>query len=111
MITATVRYKLPPDIDCAACREHFHKIAPAFQQVKRLISSTSSGARAAAREASISGRLARMPRSSTAGRGSTESSSAMACARRSSSTRSSRWTDNARSSVELFEDPERNFSG
>jgi hypothetical protein len=28
MITAIVRYKLPPHIDYAACREHFHKIAP-----------------------------------------------------------------------------------
>src|ERR1700731_4215604 len=26
MITATVRYKLPPHIDYVACREHFHKI-------------------------------------------------------------------------------------
>ena len=33
MITATVRYKLPPSIDCAACRAHFHKIAPGFQPV------------------------------------------------------------------------------
>ena len=38
MITATVRYKLPPDIDYAACREHFHKIAPRFREVKGLIS-------------------------------------------------------------------------
>jgi len=38
MITATVRYKLPPSIDYAACREHFHKIAPGFQQAKGLIS-------------------------------------------------------------------------
>ncbi len=38
MITATVRYKLPPNIDYAACREHFHKIAPGFRQVKGLIS-------------------------------------------------------------------------
>jgi len=38
MITAIVRYKLPPHIDYAACREHFHKIAPDFQQVKGLIS-------------------------------------------------------------------------
>ena len=30
MITATVRYKLPPHIDYAACRAHFHKIAPGF---------------------------------------------------------------------------------
>ena len=38
MITATVRYKLPPHIDYAACREHFHKIAPGFREVKGLIS-------------------------------------------------------------------------
>src|SRR5579871_4759447 len=38
MITATVRYKLPTHIDYAACREHFHKIAPGFREVKGLIS-------------------------------------------------------------------------
>jgi hypothetical protein len=38
MITATVRYKLPPHIDYAACRAHFHKIAPGFRQAKGLIS-------------------------------------------------------------------------
>ena len=38
MITATVRYKLPPHIDTAACREHFHKIAPGFREVRGLIS-------------------------------------------------------------------------
>jgi len=38
MITATVRYKLPPHIDHAACRERFHKIAPGFRAVKGLIS-------------------------------------------------------------------------
>jgi hypothetical protein len=38
MITATVRYKLPPHIDYAACRDHFHKIAPGFREVKGLIS-------------------------------------------------------------------------
>ena len=38
MITATVRYPLPPHIDPAACREHFHKIAPGFQHVNGLIS-------------------------------------------------------------------------
>jgi len=38
MITATVRYKLPTHIDYAACREHFHTIAPDFQHVKGLIS-------------------------------------------------------------------------
>jgi hypothetical protein len=38
MITAVVRYKLPPHIDYAACREHFHKIAPDFREVTGLIS-------------------------------------------------------------------------
>src|SRR5260370_13959385 len=38
MITAPVRSQLPPHIDHAACREHFHKIAPGFQRVKGLIS-------------------------------------------------------------------------
>lgn len=38
MITATVRYKLPPHIDSAACRAHFHTIAPGFQRVEGLIS-------------------------------------------------------------------------
>src|SRR6266852_5497953 len=38
MITATVRYQLPPHIDHAARREHFHKIAPGFQRVQGLIS-------------------------------------------------------------------------
>jgi hypothetical protein len=38
MITATVRYKLPPHIDRAACRQHFHKIAPGFRQAKGLLS-------------------------------------------------------------------------
>jgi hypothetical protein len=38
MFTATVRYKLPPHIDYAACRAHFHAIAPGFQEVKGLIS-------------------------------------------------------------------------
>src|SRR5438046_10718994 len=38
MITATVRYKLPSHIDYAACREHFHKIAPGFREAKGLIS-------------------------------------------------------------------------
>ena len=38
MITATVRYKLPPHIDRAACRAHFHKIAPDFRDAKGLIS-------------------------------------------------------------------------
>jgi hypothetical protein len=38
MITAIVRYKLPAHIDERACREHFHRIAPGFGQVKGLIS-------------------------------------------------------------------------
>jgi hypothetical protein len=38
MITATVRYKLPPHIDATACRGHFHTIAPGFLEVKGLIS-------------------------------------------------------------------------
>jgi AraC-like DNA-binding protein len=38
MITATVRFKLPPQIDYAGCREQFHKTAPAFREVKGLIS-------------------------------------------------------------------------
>src|SRR6476660_2546214 len=38
MISAVVRYKLPPQIDYAACREHFHKIAPDFREVTGLIS-------------------------------------------------------------------------
>jgi len=38
MITAVVRYKLPPQIDYAACREHFHKIASNFREVTGLIS-------------------------------------------------------------------------
>ena len=38
MITAIVKYELPSHIDYVACREHFHKIAPGFQDVKGLIS-------------------------------------------------------------------------
>jgi hypothetical protein len=38
MITATVRYKLPSHINRTACREHFHRIAPDFREVKGLIS-------------------------------------------------------------------------
>jgi hypothetical protein len=38
MITATVRYKLPTHIDYVACREHFHKIALGFCDVRGLIS-------------------------------------------------------------------------
>ena len=30
MITAIVQYKLPPQIDEAACRDHFHEIAGTF---------------------------------------------------------------------------------
>lgn len=38
MITAIVRYKLPPHIDFEACRAHFHKIAPGFREPKGLLS-------------------------------------------------------------------------
>ena len=38
MITAIVRYRLPPSIDRAACRDHFESIAPGFRIVKGLIS-------------------------------------------------------------------------
>ena len=38
MITATVRYKLPPHIDYAACRAHFQMIAPGFRDIPGLIS-------------------------------------------------------------------------
>jgi hypothetical protein len=38
MITATVRYRLPPHIDYEDCRAHFHRIAPDFRHVKGLIS-------------------------------------------------------------------------
>jgi hypothetical protein len=38
MITAIVRYKLPPTIDHDACLAHFAKIAPGFRQAKGLIS-------------------------------------------------------------------------
>jgi hypothetical protein len=38
MIIATVRYQLPPHIDAAACRAHYHAIAPDFRPVKGLIS-------------------------------------------------------------------------
>jgi hypothetical protein len=33
-----VRYKLPLQLDSAACREHVHTIAPGFQHGKGLIS-------------------------------------------------------------------------
>jgi hypothetical protein len=38
MITAVVRYKLPPHIDHDACLAHFTKIAPGFREAKGLIS-------------------------------------------------------------------------
>ena len=38
MITATVRYKLPPSIDHDACLAHFARIAPGFRNAKGLIS-------------------------------------------------------------------------
>lgn len=38
MITAVVRYKLPPSIDYNACLAHFSKIAPGFREAKGLIS-------------------------------------------------------------------------
>jgi hypothetical protein len=37
MITAIVLYDLPPHIDKAACRAHFHSIAPGFLEVPGLI--------------------------------------------------------------------------
>ncbi len=38
MITAIVRYHLPPSIDYNACLAHFEKIAPGFRTAKGLIS-------------------------------------------------------------------------
>lgn len=38
MITAIVRYRLPPTIDRNACRLHFLRIAPTFSEVPGLIS-------------------------------------------------------------------------
>jgi len=38
MITAIVRYRLPPSIDRDACRAHFETIAPGFRAVPGLIS-------------------------------------------------------------------------
>ena len=38
MITAIVRYPLPPSIDRAACRAHFASIAPGFRDIPGLIS-------------------------------------------------------------------------
>jgi Putative mono-oxygenase ydhR len=37
MITAIVQYKLPPQIDQAACAAHFRGIAPGFRAVPGLI--------------------------------------------------------------------------
>ena len=37
MISAIVLYDLPPSIGLAACRAHFHVIAPGFLQVPGLI--------------------------------------------------------------------------
>ena len=38
MITAIVRYTLPPEIDRDACLAHFEKISPGFRDVPGLIS-------------------------------------------------------------------------
>lgn len=38
MITAIVRYQLPPTIDREACRAHFEAIASGFSSVRGLIS-------------------------------------------------------------------------
>jgi len=38
MITAVVRYTLPPSIDRDGCRAHYAKIAPGFREVPGLIS-------------------------------------------------------------------------
>lgn len=38
MITAIVRYTLPPSISKNDCAAHFHKIAPGFAEAKGLIS-------------------------------------------------------------------------
>mgnify|MGYP001302921037 FL=1 len=38
MITAIVRYKLPPSIDYNACLDHFRMIAPGFREAKGLLS-------------------------------------------------------------------------
>jgi Putative mono-oxygenase ydhR len=37
MITAIVQYRLPPNIDQAACAAHFRNIAPGFREVPGLI--------------------------------------------------------------------------
>ena len=90
MTTATVRYKLPPHIDYAACRAHFHKIAPGFRDAKGLISKHFIWS-----ESGWAGGVYQWERledadASTAAPGSTASSSATGCSRRSSSTRWSR---------------------
>jgi hypothetical protein len=87
MITATVRYKLPQHIDYAACREHFHKIAPGFRKVKGLISKHFIWS-----ESGWAGGVYQWERIEDAkafysGPWPTVSSSATACSRRSSSTR------------------------
>ena len=38
MITAIVRYSLPPSIDRDACRAHYSRIAPRFREVPGLVS-------------------------------------------------------------------------
>lgn len=38
MITAIVRYRLPPSMDKAACRDHYEMIAPGFRDAKGLLS-------------------------------------------------------------------------
>lgn len=38
MITAIVRYRLPPKIGRDACRAHFEKIAPGFREADGLLS-------------------------------------------------------------------------
>ncbi len=106
MITATVRYKLPPSIDYDACRAHFHKIAPGFQQVKGLISKHFIWS-----ESGWAGGVYQWDTLEDAkrfygDRGSTASSSVTACIRRSNSTRCSRSLTTLRGTVELFA-PER----
>jgi hypothetical protein len=38
MITAVVRFSLPPSVDRDACRAHFARIAPRFRDVSGLLS-------------------------------------------------------------------------
>src|SRR6266478_3628100 len=75
MITATVRYKLPPHIDRAACREHFHTIAPEFRHVKGLISKHFIRSGSGWAEASTSGRRSQTRKRSMRAPGATASSS------------------------------------